>query len=46
MVFTDPIMITHANRIAYQPLMSSMVAERYKSANATNIRNNIKNHLL
>ncbi len=46
MVFIDPIMITHANRIAYQPLMSSMVAERYKSANATNLRNNIKNHLL
>ncbi len=36
MVFTNLIMISHVNRIANQPLMSSMVTGRYKSANAMN----------
>ncbi len=36
MVFTNPIMTTHVNRIVDRPLMSLMVAKRYKNVNATN----------
>jgi hypothetical protein len=35
MVFTNQIMTTHVNRIANQPLMSSMAIGGYKNANAT-----------
>jgi hypothetical protein len=35
MVFTNSIMTTHVNRIAYRPLMSPMAIGRYKSANVT-----------
>jgi hypothetical protein len=38
MVFTNLIMTNYVNRIVGQPLMSSMVARRYKSANAMNPR--------
>jgi hypothetical protein len=33
MVFINPITTTHVNRIADQPLMNSMAAKRYRSAN-------------
>ncbi len=39
MVFTNPIMTTHVNRIIDRPLMNSMVIGKYKNANATNPRN-------
>jgi hypothetical protein len=38
LVFANPIMITHVNRIIDQPLMSSMVARGYRSEDATNPR--------
>ncbi len=38
MVFTNPIMTTHVNKIIYWPLMSSMVGRRYRSADATHPR--------
>jgi hypothetical protein len=34
MVFTNSIMITHVNKIAYQPLMNSMAIGRYINTNA------------
>jgi hypothetical protein len=37
MVFTNPIMTTHVNRIVDRPLMSSMATRRYRNANATNL---------
>jgi len=36
MVFTNPIITTHVNKTANQPLMSLMVAKRYRSAGVTN----------
>jgi hypothetical protein len=39
MVFTNSIMTTHVNRTTNRPLMNSMVAEGYKSVNATSLRN-------
>jgi len=36
MVFTNPIMIIHVNKIANQPLMSLMAIGRYKNADAMN----------
>jgi len=38
MVFTNPIMTIHVNKTAYQPLMNSMVAKRYKITNAKNLK--------
>jgi hypothetical protein len=38
MVFTNPIMIIHVNRTTYQPLMSLMVARRYKITSARNLK--------
>ncbi len=38
MVFTNPIMNTHVNRIVDRPLMSSMAIGGYKTSNATNPR--------
>jgi hypothetical protein len=36
MVFTNPIITTHVNKTANQPLMSLMVAKRYRTAGVTN----------
>jgi hypothetical protein len=36
LVFTNPIMTTHVNRTIDRPPMSSMVARRVRSENATN----------
>ncbi len=38
MVFTNPIMTTHVSKIRDQPLMNSMAARRYKSADAMHPR--------
>jgi hypothetical protein len=38
MVFTNPIMTTHVNRIIDQPQMSSTAIGRYKSVDVTNLR--------
>ncbi len=38
MVFTNPIMTIHVNKIANRPLISSMDVGRYKSVNTTNPR--------
>ncbi len=37
MVFTNPIMTIHVNKIANRPLMNLMVVGRYRSAYVTNI---------
>jgi hypothetical protein len=36
MVFTNPIMFTHVNRIINGPSMNSMVAGRYKNVDVVN----------
>ncbi len=36
MLFTNPTMITHVNKIVDQPLMSSIAIRGYKNTNAKN----------
>ncbi len=36
MLFTNPMMITHVNKIVDQPLMSSIATGGYKNTNAKN----------
>jgi hypothetical protein len=38
MVFTNPIMTTHVNKIVDRPLMSSIATGRYKSVDVVHLK--------